>query len=370
MPVNDSLDLRSLRANLDDAGSPWQMSYTSMTALTEDERVLRLGVPPTPGLDLERLEDDKDERAAAARSATAESVGAPASFDLRNASGVNYATPVKDQGGCGSCVAFGVVGAMEHVTRYTRRAASLPVDLSEAHLFYCHGRNAGARCNTGWWPNEAYTAARDIGVTYGDYYPYVAGDQACSGLNGDWPNRLARVVGWEYLNGNAARMKEFISTFGSITACLDVYQDFFSYSSGIYRHVSGAYAGGHCITLIGYDDSAGCWIGKNSWGTGWGSSGFLQIAYGECRIETYQTVGTTGVRVRAWLPDQQILALWSNEKDANIHVYGSLRGWLHLDADNVVTNQAMFTELAASKAAGQAVGMFEDNGSVQQVYAW
>jgi hypothetical protein len=30
----------------------------------------------------------------------------------------------------------------------------------------------------------------------------------------------------------------------------------------------------------------------------------------------------------------------------------------------------MASELAASKALAQPVGMFEDNGSVQQVYAW
>ncbi|MEV4641142.1 C1 family peptidase [Actinoplanes sp. NPDC049548] len=363
------MDLGLLRAALDDAGAPWQISYTSMTALTEEERVLRLGVPPTPGLDPEELENDKESRAQAARMATADSVGAPAAFDLRSA-GADYTTRVKDQGGCGSCVAFGVAGAMEHVARYTRRAAGLAVDFSEAHLFYCHGRNAGARCNTGWWPDQAYNACRDIGITFGDYYPYTAGDQACSGLNADWPNRLARVVSWENLNNNPARMKEFISTYGSITACLDVFQDFFSYGGGVYRHVSGGYAGGHCVVLVGYDDSAGCWIAKNSWGRGWGTGGYFKIAYGECRIESYQTIGATGVRLRAWLPDQQVVSLWSNEADGNVWTYGSVRGWLKLDGGNLVTNQAMLAELAASKAANRAVGLFEDDGSVQQIYAW
>ncbi len=90
-------------------------------------------------------------------------------------------------------MAFGTVGAMEGVARYTRRTPALPVDLSEAHLFYCHGYNAGARCNTGWWPDQALNAARDIGVTFDNYYPYTAGDQACTGLNADWPNHLAKV---------------------------------------------------------------------------------------------------------------------------------------------------------------------------------
>ena len=56
-----------------------------------------------------------------------------------------------------------------------------------------------------------------------------------------------------------------------------MYQDFFAYKSGVYRHVTGGVAGGHCVTLIGYDDGQGCWIAKNQWGTGWGDGGFFKI---------------------------------------------------------------------------------------------
>jgi len=370
MPLNQPMDLGDLRSELERTGTPWQISYTSMTALTEEERVLRLGVPPTPGLDVEHLEDSREAAAAAAASATAASVGAPTSFDLRNVGGVNYGTPVRDQANCGSCVAFGVAGTMEGVARYTRRASALPVDLSEAHLFYCHGRRAGARCGTGWWPDQALNASRDTGVTFEDYYPYTAGDQDCSGLNADWPNHLAKVTAWQYLNNNPAGMKEYISTYGSVTACFDVYQDFFSYGGGVYRHIAGSYAGGHCVTLLGYDDGQSCWIAKNSWNAGWGEGGYFRIAYGECRIESYQTCGVQGVNLRTWWPDQLILGLWSNEADANVWAYGAVRGWLKLDGSTVTTNQAMLLELAAAKAGSRPVGLFEDSGSVQQLYAW
>lgn len=367
--ANEPLDLGQLRAALDERDDvDWQMTYTSMTALTEEERAMRLGVPATPGLDPDHLEDDKAE--AAAFAAGAQAVGAPASFDLRNISGANYTTPVKDQGGCGSCVAFGTVAAIEHVARYMRGTPNFALDLSEAHMFYCHGRNAGARCSTGWWPDQALNAARDTGVTFEDYYPYTAGDQACSGLNADWPNRLAKVSSWQGLTNDPAGMKQFISTYGSVSACLDVYQDFYSYRSGVYRHVTGDYVGGHCVCLVGYDDAAQCWIAKNSWNAGWGDAGYLKIGYGECRIESYQTVGVQGVTIRAWLPNQVISGLWSNEYDANIWAYGSNRGWLKLDGGVVPTGQAMFAELAAAKAGGRQVGIFEDSGSISQIYAW
>jgi C1A family cysteine protease len=361
-PQQPPLNLDALQTALTEAGRPWEYGYTSMTALEETERVIRLGVPARPEL-------PAHDEGTAAMVVSAEAFGAPAAFDLRNVSGVNYDTAVKDQGGCGSCVAFGAAATMETVYRFTH-GTTTPLDLSEAHLFYCYGRSEGRNCGSGWWPDRALTHARDSGVTFENYFPYTSGDQDCSGLNADWPNRMAKVTAFEDISGNAAKMKESISSYGSVTACFNVYQDFFSYRSGVYRHVTGDLAGGHCVVLIGYDDAAGCWIARNSWGPGWGDGGYFRIAYGECGIETFQTCAVYGVRLRAWLPDQQILALWSNEADANIWAYGAQRGWIKLDSGSPVTSHGMLSELAASKALGHPVGMFEDNDAVKQIYAW
>lgn len=357
-----ALDLDELGSALADAGQPWESSYTSMTELTEQQRRLRLGVPARP-----ELPAHDESAAAAARDGSAGA--APAAFDLRAVGGVNYDTPVKDQGGCGACVAFGSAAVMETVFRFTRRTLT-PIDLSEAQLFYCYARAEGRNCGNGWWPDRALTAARDSGVTFEDYYPYTAGDQNCSNLNADWPNKMAKVSSFKVISGNAGAMKEAISTYGSVAACFNVYQDFFSYRSGVYKHVTGDLAGGHCVVLIGYDDAQSCWIARNSWATTWGDSGYFRIGYGECGIETFQTCAVYGVNLRAWLPDQQILGLWSNEADANVWAYAAQRGWLKLDGGSPVTSHGMLTALAAAKALNRPVGLFEDNNSVKQIYAW
>ena len=33
------------------------------------------------------------------------------------------------------------------------------------------------------------------------------------------------------------------------------------------------------MAIVGYDDDAGCWIVKNSWGTDWGEDGWIRISY-------------------------------------------------------------------------------------------
>ena len=112
-------------------------------------------------------------------------------------------------------------------------------------------------------------------------FPYTPGNQPCKA--GVTP--YIKIVGWSSVLTVSER-KNILATKGPVVGGMAVYSDFFSYSGGVYRHVSGSLAGYHAISVVGYDDTEQCWICKNSWGPGWGDSGWFKIGYGECQIDT------------------------------------------------------------------------------------
>jgi len=73
-----------------------------------------------------------------------------------------------------------------------------------------------------------------------------------------------------------------------------VWKDFMYYRGGVYHHRWGSRVGGHLVALMGYDDTEGCWIIKNSWGTSWGEDGWVRISYDEDIFIT-PCYGGTGV---------------------------------------------------------------------------
>jgi len=82
-------------------------------------------------------------------------------------------------------------------------------------------------------------------------------------------------------NPTVAGIKNALYAYGPLVTTMSVYYDFYYYRSGVYQYTSGSYQGGHAILLVGYDDPGQYFIAKNSWGTGWGDSGYFKIAYSE-----------------------------------------------------------------------------------------
>ncbi|CAH1725050.1 unnamed protein product [Aphis gossypii] len=83
---------------------------------------------------------------------------------------------------------------------------------------------------------------------------------------------------------------------GPTTAIMRVYEDFLTYRSGVYRHVTGKLLGQITVKVIGWGVYRGVqyWLAANSWGTSWGDKGFFKIrrGYNDCLFEDYFISGT------------------------------------------------------------------------------
>ena len=275
------ISLDEVRDAIERSGADWIAGDTETARLSDDQFRRRLGAVPGPN-DPSLQEREWVARVnAASPMAGTPRLAAPARWDWRDVGGRNFVTPVRNQGGCGSCVSFGTVSTLESQLRIDLDTPDLDVNCSEAHLHFCH---LGLACETGTWPANALTAVLLDGVTDERCYPYVDQDQPC-GACGDSASRLTFISAWRrFVNPDS--MRNWMSENGPLIACFSVYQDFRRHTGGIYRHVTGDFLGGHCVSVIGYDHDGGYWLCKNSWGPGAGNQDIFQIAYGECGIDS------------------------------------------------------------------------------------
>jgi C1A family cysteine protease len=249
--------------------------------LVESEKKMRLGLVITD----EALKANKaamEKEKAEAMKAIPERAYPPA-WDWRFVSYRNRTSRIKDQGSCGSCVAFAVVAGMESNFSTHRNSPyrALELDVSEADLFFC---GCGECCGKGWYFDPALDFAKQKGVRSEWCYPYWPHNQYCRKgcLAGEKPVRL-KIKEWKKLcNSRAA--KKWISSKGPVITGMQVFSDFFDYKFGIYQNATGGLMGYHAVLVVGYDDLGRYWICQNSWGDNWGEGGWFKIGYGDSGI--------------------------------------------------------------------------------------
>lgn len=85
-------------------------------------------------------------------------------------------TEVKDQGQCGSCYAFSVIGALEG-QHY--RASNELISLSEQNIIDCSGTFGNLGCWGGWMVNTYRYIINNEYVNTENDYPYKGATQPC-----------------------------------------------------------------------------------------------------------------------------------------------------------------------------------------------
>ena len=92
----------------------------------------------------------------------------------------------------------------------------------------------------------------------------------------------------------ASSIQTAIMNSGPVQTTMTVYQDFLTYTSGIYVHTFGGLLGSHSVKILGWgtQGSVVYWICANTWGTSWGMMGYFWIAFGQCGIDSSAVAGT------------------------------------------------------------------------------
>jgi C1A family cysteine protease len=176
-------------------------------------------------------------------------------------------TPVENQGCCSSW-AWASTDMFESVIKLRD---GVTVDLSEQWLLDCNPY--GWDCIDGWFASDIFF--RDGAVLSGNFPPGTS----CTGVTISYQAQTWHFCKNGYTVAPTNSIKYAIMNYGSV-ACM-VYADsyFQNYTSGVFN-ASNQGDVNHFVTLCGWDDSYGAWILKNTWGTGWGESGFMRIVYG------------------------------------------------------------------------------------------
>ena len=242
----------------------------------------------------------------------------------------DYLTPIRDQGACGSCVAFAVTGALEGGLNIAAGDPDWDLDLSEQHIFSC----GGGKCSQGWYVSSALSYVRDWGEPAESCNAYIAGyhgDQDCSMSCADWEDKAVQIAGWDFVTNDVEAIQSYLIE-GPLVTTMDIYRDFYYYRSGVYRHVSNMRDGRHAVVLVGWSNADSCWIARNSWGPEWGDGGYFRIAYGDSRIGTqtarmtqYPTFRVSADRSLYGPGDQGFIAVSLHNPGADFR--GEIRIW-------------------------------------------
>jgi C1A family cysteine protease len=219
----------------------------------------------------------------------------PASVDLRT-----WCSPIEAQGPLNSCTAHATVGLLEY---FERRSFGRHVDASRLFLYKVTRNLIGSVTDTGAYLRSAMGALALVGVAPERYWPYVLTNvnveppPFCYALADNYvadlyyrldpPMRPKPEVVQEVKAQLAAGLP---SSFG-FTAYISILEPRLAGAIPLPGFGEGVFQT-HAMATVGYDDAkrirnpapgspetAGAFLVRNSWGTGWGEAGYGWLPY-------------------------------------------------------------------------------------------
>eukprot|EP00887_Chlorella_sp_A99_P005947 scaffold29.g5947.t1 len=171
-------------------------------------------------------------------------------------------TDVKNQGNCGSCWAFAVVGAIEAAYKIKY---NLALNLSEQQLVSCDTYDSG--CNGGWPPN-AFRYVYEKKLTQEANYKYTATTTTCSATAASVAPLYGSSIasGYVAIGANSRSALQAAVYMQPTVIAFNVESSFQNYGGGIYNPgTCGSTSVNHAMVAIG-------------WGAAWGEAGHIRVA--------------------------------------------------------------------------------------------
>jgi len=203
----------------------------------------------------------------------------PAEYDLRK-QGI---APVRNQGGCGSCWAFGTSAVVEdlialHDKKQIEIAKQYMVDCAPQNYYGCSGGDFAFK-----------KLMEPKGTVYEADYPvkYSASNRKCQAAWLASHDYKERIESYGYVGAFDTLLRRAEPSTAQIQAAIMKYGPvgmtvaaggLGSYKSGFYDNCKSGPTN-HIVTVVGWVTHNGqvYWIMKNSWGTTWGENGYGYI---------------------------------------------------------------------------------------------
>jgi C1A family cysteine protease len=188
-----------------------------------------------------------------------------------------------DQGQLGSCTANAIAGALQYARKAQKETDSM---LSRLFVYYNERAMEG-------------TVKSDSGAQIRDGIKSVAKQGAC--LEANWPYVISKFASkpstacysqalkfealvYESVAQSRLALQTALAAGFPVVLGFTVYESFESAAVAKSGNApmpkkNESVLGGHAVCLVGYDNSKGLWLLRNSWGTSWGQAGYFTLPY-------------------------------------------------------------------------------------------
>merc|ERR1719461_1995953 len=109
-------------------------------------------------------------------------------------------------------------------------------------------------------------------------YPYTSGrgsSGSCKSVSGMAVG--STISGHRDITHSESQMATYVSSSGPLPIAVDAQSHWQTYTGGVVSSCTGTSLD-HGVLIVGYTSEY--WIVKNSWGSSWGESGYIRLAYG------------------------------------------------------------------------------------------